>query len=207
MEELVFYPEDHRYELDGQVIPSVTRLTGALGVCGGEADPELELTLETAAERGSVLHGYIEHRLKGEPREEYELPEEWGVYADAVDLFLAEHTLDPLLVETPLWAAPEGHTAFAGTPDYVGGFDGELSVLDWKFVSQVQKSRVGAQLAGYGLLCRENDIFPGQAACVQFLPDGTYRLYPAGGEGEKDFSLCLDLYRAKGKKHPRGGIA
>lgn len=207
MEELIFYPEDHRYELDGKVIPSVTQLTEVLGSYAGALDPELELTLEAAAERGSVLHGYIEHRLGGEPREEYEMPDEWAPYADAVDLFLAEHTLDPLLVETALWAAPEGGTAFAGTPDYVGTFDGTLTVLDWKFVSQVQKSKVGAQLAGYGLLCRENDIFPDRAACVQFLPDGTYRLYPAGGEGDRDFALCRELYRARAKKHPRGGIA
>lgn len=207
MEELIFYPEGHRYELDGKTIPSVTELTEALGAYAGELDAELELTLEAAAERGGALHGYMEHRLEGGLREDYELPDEWAVYADAVDLFLSEHTLSPLFVETALWAAPGGETAFAGTPDYVGDFDGRLAVLDWKFVSQVQKSKVGAQLAGYGLLCRENGVEPERAVCVQFLPDGTYRLYPAGGEGDKDFRTCLDLYRARTKKHPRGGIA
>ncbi len=203
MAELLFFDESHRYELDGKALPSVTQLTDVFGTYS----EELELTMEAAAERGSVLHGYIEYRLLGGVREDYELPDEWGAYADAVDLFLSEHTMEPMVVETAMWAAPEGYPAFAGTPDYVGDFDGALTVLDWKFVSQVQKTKVGAQLAGYGLLCRQNGVYPDRVACVQFLPDGTYQLYPAGKEGEKDFSLCLDIYQAKIKKHPRGGIA
>ena len=109
-----------------------------------------------------------------------------------------------MLVETPLWGEAQG-VRFAGTPDFVGEFDGRLSVLDWKFVSQVQKTKVGAQLSGYWELCAANGVFPEALYCVQFLPDGTYRLYPAGLTAD-DLFLCLDVYRAAHKKHPRGAI-
>lgn len=206
--ELIFEPEGHRYLLDGVEIPSVTQLVAPLG-SQQEVDEgdDMELTIEAAAERGVVLHGYIEHRLKGGCRADYELPDAWMGYADAVDLFLAEHSVVPYLVETALYDLEGDGTAYAGTVDCVADLDNTLTVLDWKFVSQVQKTKVGAQLCGYHFLCVNNDIFPDALACVQFLPDGTYRLYPAGGGGVKDFDLCMELYKAKKKKHPKGGIA
>ena len=161
--------------------------------------------MEAAAERGTVMHGYIEHRLNGGAREGYELPDGYDAYADGVDLFLAEHELEPMLVEAPLHGEAEG-VQFAGTPDFVGLFDGTLCILDWKFVAQVQKTKVGAQLNGYMSLCLCNDIYPDALYCVQFLPDGTYRLYPAGTLADS-FYLCLNVYREIHKKHPRGGIA
>ena len=203
--ELAFDAETHTYRLDGELLPSVTQLTGIYGpIAVQEGDP-MELTVEAAADRGSVLHGYIEHRLNGGGREGYELPDSYAAYADGVDLFLAEHELDPMLVEAPLHGELEC-VRFAGTPDFVGLFDCVLCILDWKFVAQVQKTKVGAQLNGYLSLCLCNDIFPDALYCVQFLPDGTYRLYPAGTLADS-FSLCLSVYREIHKKHPRGGIA
>lgn len=200
---LDFDPDTHIYRLDGIRLPSVTQLTDIYGA--NVENPDLELTMEAAAERGSILHGYIEHRLRGRARGDYELPDAYADYADGVDLFLAEHELDPMLVESPLWGEAEG-VRYAGTPDYVGLLDGKLCILDWKFVSQVQKTKVGAQLNGYWSLCLDNDIFPEALYCVQFLPDGTYRLYPAGTLTD-GFYLCLNVYAERNKKHPRGGIA
>jgi len=134
-----------------------------------------------------------------------ELPDAYGGYADAIDLFLSEHQVDPHLTETPMWGEAEG-VRFAGTPDFVGKFDGKLSILDWKFVSQVQKTKVGAQLSGYLSLCLCNDWAVENLACVQFFPDGTYRVYPAGTLADS-FYLCLKVWREKRKKHPRGAIA
>lgn len=200
---LTFDPEAHIYRLDGAQLPSVTHLTDIYSTY--VEGPDLELTMEAAAERGSVLHGYIEHRLNGGGREGYELPDAYADHADGVDLFLAEHELEPMLIESPLWGEAEG-VRYAGTPDFVGLFDGALCILDWKFVAQVQKTKVGAQLNGYMSLCLCNDIFPDALHCVQFLPDGTYRLYPAGTLADS-FYLCLSVYREIHKKHPRGGIA
>lgn len=204
MDELIFHADEHRYEQSGETLPSVTRLTGIYGAATGQEDDILTLTLEAAAERGTVLHSYLEHRLSGGEREDFEIPDVYSDYADSADLFLSEHKLEPLLVETPLSGELNG-VKYAGTPDCVGVFDGELSILDWKFVSQVQKTKVGAQLNGYLRLCGCSGFFPERLYCVQFLKDGTYRLYPVSESGS--FALCADVWREKHKKHPRGGIA
>lgn len=205
MGEFRFDSDIHTYFVNDKPAPSVTQLTDIYSSLSIQEGDEMELTLEAAAERGVLLHGYLEHLFNGGSREDYELPGVYEGYADAVDLFLEEHRLEPHLVETPLYGEDQG-VMFAGTPDFVGDFDGALSILDWKFVSQVQKTKVGAQLSGYMSLCLSNDIFPEKLYCVQFLADGTYRLYPAGTKADS-FYLCLKVYEEKTKKHPRGGIA
>lgn len=196
----------HTYTLDGAALPWVTEIVAPLG---GAPAPELDeetgeaLTMARAAERGTLLHDYIARRLQGEAADAVELPEEYGSWADAVELFLAEHSFEPWLIEQPLACAE-----FAGTPDYVGLFDGRATILDWKFVSQLQKSRVSAQLAGYRALCAEEELEIERTAAVQFLP-GNYRLYPVryGTEAEKRFEACLYIRQQRAMKHPRGAIA
>lgn len=40
-----------------------------------------------------------------------------------------EHHMKPFLMERPLWSPTEG---YCGTPDFIGEFDGELAVADYK---------------------------------------------------------------------------
>ena len=191
----------HRYTVDGQAVPSVTQLVAPLGPDLTE-DDDLELTMEAAADRGVTLHAYLAHRLQGGEAEDFELPGAYQPYAAAVELFLAEHQITPLLIETAL-PGP----GFAGTPDLVCEFDGGIAILDYKFVSQVAKSKVGAQLGGYRALCEHNGVYVDALYAVQFLPDGTYRLYPADPtQAEVGFTVCRTLYEIKTKKHPRGRI-
>lgn len=198
---LLFDPDTHRYTLDGVPVPSVTQLVSPLGP-DPEEDPDLELTVESAADRGLTMHAYIAHRLEGNAPEDFELPEAYSPYADAVELFLSEHTVDPLLIETPL-PGP----GFAGTPDLLCTFDGKISILDWKFVSQIVKSKVGAQLGGYRMLCEFNQLFPEALYAVQFLSDGTYRLYPADFDRSANaFRQSLLLRDLRQERHPRGRI-
>ena len=201
MSELLFYPETHTYTLDGKEIPSVTQLVEIYSTAKVEEDSDLELTFESAAERGTLLHGYLEHRLTDGEAEDYEIPDAYSGYVDAIELFLAEHELEPMLIETPM----NCKDCFAGTPDYIGGFDGDTAILDWKFVSQIQKTKVGAQLNGYRIMAERNDIYIEKLYCVQFLADGQYRLYSVK-EYSRTFDLCWDVYQAKNMKHPRGGI-
>lgn len=195
-------PETHRYLVDGVPVPSVTQLVAPLGADFDEPDDLLEGVLDAATDRGTTMHAYIEHRLLGGEPEDFELPSMYLPYADAVDLFLAEHQISPIAIETPM-ATPE----FGGTPDLICEFDGEDAVLDWKFVSQIAKAKVGAQLGGYEVLCACNDLWPTRFYAVQFLKTGEYRLYPvdqvyAGAA----FSLCRQIHALKTAKHPRGRI-
>lgn len=204
MSELLFYPETHTYTLDGKEIPSVTQLVEIYSTAKVEEDSDLELTFESAAERGTLLHGYLEHRLTGGEAEDYEIPDAYSGYVEAIELFLSEHELEPMLIETPMYSTPD--FTFAGTPDYVGRFDGNLAILDWKFVSQVQKTKVCAQLNGYKILCENNRIYPDTLYCVQFLPNGEYCLYPVNHEHNVAFDIAVQVHILKGIKHPRGGI-
>lgn len=199
---LTFEETTHQYNIDGVAVPSVTQLVAPLGDDFDDMDAEMELTVEAAADRGVTMHAYIAHRLQGGSPEDFELPSQYLPYADAVELFLAEHSITPMLIETPL--AGDG---YAGTPDLVCEFDGPLAIVDYKFVSAVCKSRVGAQLCGYLELCEFNGIYPDSLIAVQFLPDGTYRLYPVEGvQSSVAWTVCKSLHELKKKKHPRGRI-
>lgn len=203
--EFVYDPDRHAYYIDGEKIPGVTSLVSPLGPEFDPADEYMEGTLENARERGSTLHAYLEHRLRGGDPEDFELPEAYDGFVEAIEEFLFEHTFAPALTETPMWGYLSG-VRFGGTPDYIGDFDGELAILDYKFVSQLAKTRVAAQLNGYMSVALCNEIFPEKMYAVQFLPTGTYRLYEVKDDAT-DFELCLSVYKAKTKKHPRGGIA
>ncbi len=199
---LTFDEATHQYHIDGIPVPSVTQLVAPLGDALDDLDPDLELTMEAAAERGVTMHAYPAHRLLGNAPEDFELPVDYQPYAEAVEQFLLEHRITPLLIETAL--AGDG---FAGTPDLVCEFDGPLAILDYKFVSQVAKSKVGAQLGGYKRLCEHNGVYADKLYAVQFLADGTYRLYPTDPTAaEVAFNVCRTLYDIKTKKHPRGRI-
>lgn len=204
MFDVTFDEAKHAYTVDGKAVPSVTQLVAPLGADYDEPEDDmLALTVEAAADRGTTMHAYLAHRLTGGAPEDFELPDAYAPYADSVELFLAEHRIDPYLIEQPL-----GTEGFAGTPDLVADFDGTLAILDYKFVSQIAKSKVSAQLGGYFTLCGDNALYPESLFAVQFLPDGTYRLYPADvGQALASFHVCKTLYEIKTKKHPRGRIA
>ena len=134
MFDVTFDDAKHAYTVDGKAVPSVTQLVAPLGADYNEteADDMLALTVEAAADRGTTMHAYLAHRLTGGAPEDFELPDAYTSYADSVELFLAEHRIDPYLIEQPL-----GTEGFAGTPDLVADFDGTLAILDYKFVSQI----------------------------------------------------------------------
>ena len=198
---LDFDKTTHRYIVDGHYVPSVTQIVAPLGEDYDEPDELTENVIDAAAERGTIMHEYIAHRLNGGAREDFELPEEYAEYADGVELFLDEHDIEPYAIETPI---TDG--AYAGTPDLVCGFDEELCILDYKFVSSVSKSKVCAQLGGYLQLCEYNDIYPLSLIAVQFRR-GDYRLYETDVlSATKMWQAAAKLYEYKTMKHPRGRI-
>ncbi len=199
---LEYDPEKHQYLVDGRAVPSVTQLVAPLGADFDDPDDMLESVLDAATDRGATMHAYIEHRLLGGAADEFDLPSIYLPYADAVELFLSEHTIVPLAIETPMATQD-----FAGTPDLVCEFDGIDAILDWKVVSQIAKSKVGTQLAGYEVLCVDNGLFPEELYAVQFLKTGDYRLYPVGrAAAHTAFDLCRGIHSAKAMSHPRGRI-
>ena len=198
---LDFDPATHTYTIDGVTVPSVTQIVSPLGDDYDEPDEFTERSVDAAAERGTLLHDYIAFRLQGGDPEEYEMPDAYEPYKRAVDDFLAEHNITPFAVEQRIT-----NGVVAGTPDLVCEYDGELAILDYKFVSSVAKSKVCAQLGGYLQLLAANDIYPGELYAVQFKADD-YRVYPVNpDDAERMWFAAWELYKEKVYKHPRGCI-
>lgn len=198
---VIFNETDHTYTVDGNPVPSITQLVAPLGVDFDDMDELTERMVDGAADRGTTMHAYLAHRLSGGEPEDFELPDQYMDYAESVELFLSEHTITPWLIEEPLGCAD-----YAGTPDLVCDFDGKPSILDYKFVSTIAKTKVGAQLQGYMRLCAANHLFVDNLYAVQFLRDG-YRLYPVDAETTSlSFTVCETIHLLKNKKHPRGCI-
>ena len=197
-----FDRETHTYTVDGKVVPCVSEIIAPLGADMDEGD-ELEFAIERAAERGTVFHRVLERHFRGEENiTEAEVPSEYEPYMEAVRLFLSEHDIQPLFIETALFCQKHG---IAGTPDLLCIMDGVLTLLDYKFVAQIAKAKVKAQLNAYRLGFEEKDIYPDVMYAIQFLKDGTYRLYPVAFD-DSGLELCVALRAEKNKKHPRGRI-
>lgn len=194
-----FDAEKHEYIVNGNVVPCVSDIIAVYGKEIEEGD-DLENTMEAAAERGTVCHKVLEMLLGGR---EPEYPSAYEMYVDAIRLFLSEHTILPLAIETPIYSEKYG---YAGTPDLLCYFDGVLSLLDYKFVAQILKTKVKAQLNAYCKAYEEQDVYPDQLLAIQFLKDGTYRVYPVKYDDE-EIEVAVKLWNLKQKKHPRGKIA
>lgn len=193
-----FISDTHTYLLDGKPLMSVSELVNPLAQDMGAVD---ELTLEAAAERGTTCHKLLELLLNGEDIEG-EYPDEYQCYVDGIELFLSEHDITPLYIEQPIYSEELG---LAGTPDLICLFDGEMAIVDYKFVSQVQKTKLGAQVTAYKAMCEDNGIDIDAMYIAHFLPTGKYRLYPVEDNRER-LDLLLKLRAERQKKHARGRI-
>lgn len=198
---LDFNADRHEYRADGVIVPSVTTVVKPLG---RDYTPDDEYAVErisAAAERGTVLHDYIAYRLQGGKRKDYEMPYDYETYADAVDEFLLLNDITPLNIETPM---TDGKVA--GTPDLVCEWRGMICILDYKFVRQMDKSKVCGQLGGYAALCEDNGVFVDELYAIQFRP-GEYTVYPVNPEdAARMWQAALAIYKEKNYKHPSGCI-
>jgi hypothetical protein len=179
------------------IVPSVTDFVGILG---DDVDEYIEDAMERAADRGVTCHAVIEMALRGE---DYtgEYPTAYQAHVNAIEQFLSENHVEPIAIEQPIYSAEMN---IAGTPDLLCMFNGNLAIMDWKCVSSIAKTKVKAQLNGYCRIFNSAGVFPEELYAVQFMPD-KYRLYPVAID-PTEWNLCLDIFKAKNKKHPRGRI-
>lgn len=198
MAQLIFKEDEHAYFVNEKRIPCVSDIVGILGEDLDDSD--VELSVERAADRGTTCHAVIAEMLVGNTDVEY--PGAYATYIDAVLLFLSEHSIIPLAIETPIYSDSMG---LAGTPDLLCEYDGALAVVDYKFVSQVAKAKVKAQLNAYRRMFEDNGIFPEKLFAIQFLRDGTYRAYPVA-ISDVEVDACLKIRDLKTKKYARGKI-
>jgi hypothetical protein len=109
-----------------------------------------------------------------------------------------KHHLQPILMERPLWSPTRG---FCGTPDFVGMFDGELAVMDYKTSKRLYAEYWG-QLSSLSFMFEEE--FPDQVikkrVAVNVPKDGGDLQVEIRNRDERHeadlrfFFACLEIY-------------
>lgn len=149
---------------DGQRVPSVTTYLEVLAKPAlihwawelGVQGLDYRKVRDQAGDTGTLVHYLILSALKGEkPDLSMYSPQELATSVSPMSKFeewRAGHILEPILLETPLVSEKY---RFGGTPDFYGGIDGKLTLLDFKTGKDVYQEAF-YQMAAYKELLIEN---------------------------------------------------
>ncbi len=167
--ELSFDEIPHLYRLDGDVIPSVSKIMEPLSKAKYEGIPEK--VLERAADRGSTVHNAIENWLKFGF---VDIPSEYRGYMDAF--------LDWWDKMKPEAVGSEVRTyhklmRYAGTLDLLCNIGGRLVLVDYKTTSKVSEMTCGVQLEAYAQALKSHGICAEEKRIFQPKKDGTWKEY------------------------------
>lgn len=169
---LQFDEAAHRYTVNGKIIPSVTQIISAVGLY--EFDFVSRQTLAIAAERGRIVHTYIEWYEQG------------CLDENSIDPDLAGY-FEAYLAAKEAGKLPEAPTAiekrvYSEKYQYAGTLDqmfGEKWIHDHK--TGVESPTHGLQLSGYWLALHPDlRDKPDRLTCGYYANTGEYRIveYP-----------------------------
>ncbi len=126
--DITFDPADHVYYVDGVRIISVTQVLQALNLV--DFSKVNKKVLEFAQKRGTEVHAGVAILLEGLEIRPDTIDDEVAPYLESFKLW---HKVNPGIkveyIETPMVNLDQG---YAGTPDLIGTWNGELCVIDWK---------------------------------------------------------------------------
>ena len=194
---LTFDAEQHRYMLDGQPVPSVTRIMQSAGLIDyGFLPPDQR---ERAMARGQAVHTAAHFDDEGD-LDEATISSEVGGYLDGWRQFRRDAAFAPELIE---YRGCNQKLRFAGTLDRIGGNGiGPKWLVDLKTGTALWSVRV--QLAAYASFFDHPGAF--RRLSVELHQDGTYRLDEFRcTDWARDFGLfqaALAIFRAK-EEHSR----
>lgn len=187
MAQLLFFDADHRYELDGVELPSVSEITRFISrEIYGSIN---QYTLDHAANRGTRVHKACELIDKyGEAEIDEDIAPRVSAYID----FLRDRK--------PAWTHIEKamHSParrYAGTIDRVGVVGGETWLIDLKAQEQIKKPLVTAQVNAYAIMAEENGLSIDRLGCLQLTNGGKYRFHELPRE-PATIEACLSLHTA-----------
>ena len=147
--EVVFYPEEHKYVVNGKEIPSVTTLLQEhYGNKYAAVRPEI---LQAAANYGTKVHAELD-RLINERMHDSKVPTvseltEVNNYFNFVEPI---YGIEPVMTEkVVVLYGPDGSPAAAGRFDLLCKVKGRLTLADFKTTSTINRQSVSAQLNLY----------------------------------------------------------
>lgn len=190
---LSFNEDNHEYQVNGEVIPSVSEIIRFISreVYGDV----VQSVLDTAADRGTRVHKATQML---DVVHDVECDDDIVPYVQAYVQFLREHK--------PTWDAIEKsfynpEKLYAGTVDRVGTFDGKKTLVDIKTSSSLQKILYGAQLNLYRMGLAANGIEVERLVILHLTKDKGYKIVEIPVDDEVA-NACLILHNAL-KKKPR----
>jgi len=206
MSRLIFFDDEHRYEVDGEEFPSVSEISrfASREVYGDVT----QYNLDNAAQRGSAVHKSTEVLDK---YREVEVTEDIENYVRAYAKFKKDFGVsDYSYIEKPLASQK---LKYAGTIDRILPITkefadavekeckcdikaqvGKLAIIDLKSSSVVQKVLAKIQLNAYLKLVEENELGEVGALFILHLgKDQKYKLIPFE-INDTLFMCCLNLH-------------
>ena len=193
MAKLIFFDEGHEYQVDGEVVPSVSEITRFISreVYGDV----VQFRLDHAADRGQKVHRACEQLDRFNS---VEVTTDIEPYVRAYIQFRKDMKPQWSKIEHAMHSPALG---FAGTIDRYGNMTEKRVILDIKSSYKVEKPMVTAQLNGYDILCEENELPVDELWILHLKPDGTYKLIQIPIDATT-FMACLTLHNTL-KKKPR----
>jgi len=190
MAKLIFYDDEHRYQLDGDDLPSVSELTRFIS---REIYTDVsQFNLDRAAERGTAVHKATESLDK---YGKIEIDEDYAPYIQAYVNFRREHKHKWKHIE---YATYNDKLKYAGTIDR---FADDGTLLDIKTSYTVHKPLVTAQLSLYKMMLESQGEKVKKLEILQLKKDGTYKIVDVDFN-EAVAMACVNLHELL-KKKPR----
>ena len=191
MAKLIFFDDRHEYQVDGEIVPSVSEI---LRFISREVYGDVtQFRLDHAADRGHNVHSACEQLDRFGSAE---IDAEIEPYINAYIQFRKDHK--------PVWSKIEHamHSetyGFAGTLDRYGVMEGRPVIIDIKSSYKVEKALVTAQLNAYEILADENNLPVIDLFVLHLKKDGTYKLIEVPIDSAS-FMACLTLHNVLKKK-------
>ena len=191
MAKLIFFDDRHEYQVDGEIVPSVSEI---LRFISREVYGDVtQFRLDHAADRGHNVHSACEQLDRFGSAE---IDAQIEPYINAYIQFRKDHKPVWSKIEYAMYSSEFG---YAGTIDRQGVMDGKPIILDIKSSYKVETSLVTAQLNAYWRLANENYMDVAELWVLHLKKDGTYKLIQVQHD-ESTFLACLMLHNALKKK-------
>lgn len=195
MATLMFFDNDHTYQIDGETLPSVSEIIRFISrEIYGNVN---QWALDNACDRGTKVHRACELLDKfGEVEDSYDI----GGYIEAYISFVRDKNPQWTMIERQMYHREK---MYAGTIDRIGVIDGKLTIVDIKTSNTLHKALVSAQLNAYADMYKSHENANIESiAALHLHPDGKYKFHSMEISPEV-FTACLTLHEALKKKEKR----